>query len=405
MARKDYYDWRGLAMFTQQMGQLFEPSKAKLLSKQQDHEMNMLMAKKAWETQSESLKLSREKYNTLQTQIAAAEKDLMERALPELVEASGKDSTYTGQSADVLQNTTGKKLEELHALALDARKRNESLKAVLENMVGFEVAALSGEKFGKDYKGAKGAKNYLKIYDTEPETPGWLSPDERGRVKHAALNDMFLVEDIENKVEGTDYITVYADNKPVNVRPEGLAFVAGFESTGASPAEIRSEKAVKARAAYGKPQQTLDEWLNIDSAWMDLTADDQKTVAGALKHSDQAKMLSPALKDTYLAMKKRDELSVTLMRSDLNDRIQPLSDEDFQPEDAPYWGTGDIQKPWVTLGLNQEMYSSLRKLGSKGGNTRGAFEHLIRNWENINDNLKIVYANQIKLQHSQLVGI
>ena len=49
------YDWRGIAMLTQQLGQLFEPSKAKLMSQQQEHEMNMLMAKKSWDIQSEEL--------------------------------------------------------------------------------------------------------------------------------------------------------------------------------------------------------------------------------------------------------------------------------------------------------------------------------------------------------------
>ena len=54
MAR-DYYDWRGIAMLTQQLGQLFEPSKARLMSNQQQHEMNLLMAKKAWDTESKQL--------------------------------------------------------------------------------------------------------------------------------------------------------------------------------------------------------------------------------------------------------------------------------------------------------------------------------------------------------------
>ena len=49
------YDWRGIAMLTQQLGQLFEPNKAKMMSEQQDHEMNMLMAKQAWKTQSDQL--------------------------------------------------------------------------------------------------------------------------------------------------------------------------------------------------------------------------------------------------------------------------------------------------------------------------------------------------------------
>ena len=42
MADYSDYDWRGIAMMTQQLSQLFEPSKAKLMSIQNEHEMNML---------------------------------------------------------------------------------------------------------------------------------------------------------------------------------------------------------------------------------------------------------------------------------------------------------------------------------------------------------------------------
>ena len=49
------HDWRGIAMLTQQLGQLFEPSKAKMMSQQQEHEMNMLMAKQSWKMQSDDL--------------------------------------------------------------------------------------------------------------------------------------------------------------------------------------------------------------------------------------------------------------------------------------------------------------------------------------------------------------
>jgi len=56
------YDWRGIAMLTQQLGQLFEPSKARLMSQQQEHEMNMLMAKKAWDIGSERLDQQQKEY-------------------------------------------------------------------------------------------------------------------------------------------------------------------------------------------------------------------------------------------------------------------------------------------------------------------------------------------------------
>ena len=404
MAR-DYYDWRGIAMLTQQLGQLFEPSKARLMSEQQQHEMNMLMAKKSWDVESKQLEKLKVEYDGVLSALETQKSAVQILGGEELVAAGMRDGANPEQSAEMYEKLDVKMLSDLQKLSLEYSEMIRNTRKNLDNMTGYNETAKIGEKFGTDYKGEKGARNYLELYDVEPETPGFLSPEERENVKHAALTDMFIVEDIENKVEGRDYMTYTAAGKPINIRPEGIAFVAGFDSAKASPAEARREKAVKARAVYAKPQHTLDEWLNIDSAWMDLTAADQTTIGTALKNPDIAKNLSPALKDTYLAMKKRDELSVKLMGSDLNDRIQPLSDVDFQPEDAPYWGTGDIQKPWVTLGLDKEMYSSLRRLGSKGGNTRGAFEHLIRNWEDIDDNLRVAYVNQIKLEHSQLVGI
>ena len=42
------YDWSGIAMLTQQLGGLFEPSKGKLLREEQEHEMRILEAKQAW---------------------------------------------------------------------------------------------------------------------------------------------------------------------------------------------------------------------------------------------------------------------------------------------------------------------------------------------------------------------
>ena len=66
------HDWRGIAMLTQQLGQLFEPSKARLMSQQQDHEMNMLMAKQAWKTQSDQLDMLKLEYNGLTKDLTTA---------------------------------------------------------------------------------------------------------------------------------------------------------------------------------------------------------------------------------------------------------------------------------------------------------------------------------------------
>ena len=197
MARRDHYDWRGIAMLTQQLGQLFEPSKTRLMSQQQGHEMNMLMAKKAWETQSKRVDMLGKEYDGLQTKISSAKEKLMGRGLDELIGASLKDGANPSESAEIRDNTDGKYLKDLIDMSNKYSDMIRNEEVVLGDYVRYDATAIAGEKFGRDYKGPKGAKNYLEIYDTEPETPGILSPEERGRIKHAALNDMFIVEDIE----------------------------------------------------------------------------------------------------------------------------------------------------------------------------------------------------------------
>jgi hypothetical protein len=389
-------------MFTQQMGQLFEPSKAKLLSKQQDHEMNMLMAKKAWETQSESLKLSKIEYGKLQTQIAAAETDLMERALPELVKASGRDGANANESAIVLENTTGKNLDELNALAINYRKMIDNDKTVLNNMVGFNEAAIVGEKFGTDYKGAKGARNYLEEFDTEPETPGFLSPEERENIKLEALRVTFEVKDIQNKKEGTDYITYTAAGEQVNIRPEGLAWVAGFDK---DKAEIRHEKAEKARLLYKKPtadvQVSINEWLNLDAEWKKLSSDDQLKINQAREGGFKPEAY---LIDSYNQAIEKDKLSAGIVKAGKSDRVQTLSDDLFKSEDAPGLFTGDVQKPYVEAGLSLDMYDKLRMMGSKADITRAAFERVIRTWYDLNDVDKETAVNKLLTEYAALAG-
>jgi hypothetical protein len=383
------------------------------MSQQQEHEMNMLMAKKAWDVGSKRVEQLSQEYDGLQVKISAAKEKLMGRSLEELIGASLEDGANPEQAAEIRDNTDIKSLDGLNGLARKYEDMISNEKATLGNLVSYNATALAGEKFGKDYKGAKGAKNYLETYDTEPETPGFLSPDERAKVKHAALNDMFLVEDIENKKEGTDYITVYADNKPVNVRPEGLAFVAGFESVGS--AEERREKAVKARTKYGAPQQSMDEWLNLDATYMNLSQEERGAIDQAL--TTPGTPVPPELRDTVEQMKRMNKISVDLAGSKMGEYAQPLPDSVFEPERDPTWYLPEskearIQKPWtqyevngkINPGLTKELYDSIRKLGTNARDERKALEYTIRNWDDIAPEKRNAYILQIISQHSGIIA-
>ena len=88
MANNSRYDWRGQAMLTQQLTQLFEPNKAKLLDKQHQHEMNMLMAKKSWDTQVAQVSKLETELESLTKNIGLEETKLMNLGQIELVNAS-----------------------------------------------------------------------------------------------------------------------------------------------------------------------------------------------------------------------------------------------------------------------------------------------------------------------------
>ena len=383
------YDWRGIAMLTQQLGQLFEPSKASLMSQQQKHEMNMLMAKKTWDIQTEQLDVLKLEYNNLVKDIATETRDLKELSLGELANAGMKDGAMVDQAAEVLEKTGYKKLSDMQDVANQYRDMIRDQKSNLSNMRLYNDTAKVGEKFGTDYKGAKGAKNYLEIHDIEPETPGFLSPDERENVKFDALNTMFLVEDVENLKEGTDYMTIHAAGKPVNVRPEALAFVAGFDT---DSAEVRREKAEIAKAKYVKPdvklQQQVDEWYNLDASFMSLPSEDRATINLAIEQGVAVTMLEARLRPTYKMKLAANDLAVKITKGakgEENVLIQPLPDAVFEPEiQGMIPGFKDeIPKEWVNAGLSKDMYEQLRS-DPKASVLRASFEHVIKNWDVLN---------------------
>ena len=380
------YDWRGIAMLTQQLGQLFEPSKARLMSQQQDHEMNMLMAKQAWDMQSKQLTALETEYEDLTTQLATETEAVNSMGLRDLVKAGMSDGSNVEESSVIYDKLDVKKLSDMQEVAAKYQEMIRDKKTTLSSMKLYNETAKVGKKFGTDYKGAKGAKNYLEIHDIEPETPGFLSPDERENVKFDALNTMFKVDNVENLKEGTDYMVVHAAGKPINVRPEALAFVAGFDT---DSAEARLEKTEKAKALYVKPdvklQQQVDEWYNLDASFMSLPSEDRATINLAIEQGAKEIVLDARLRPSYKMKLAANDLAVKITQGGEDVLIQPLPDAVFEPEiQGMIPGFKDeIPKEWVNAGLSKDMYDNLRK-DPKGSVLRASFEHIIKNWDVLN---------------------
>ena len=103
------YDWRGIAMLTQQLGQLFEPSKARLMSQQQEHEMNMLMAKKSWDMQSEELTRLKLEYKDVSKSLETETAAVKGLGLGELAIAGMRDGANGEQTSEVYEKLDIKK--------------------------------------------------------------------------------------------------------------------------------------------------------------------------------------------------------------------------------------------------------------------------------------------------------
>ena len=205
-------------------------------------------------------------------------------------------------------------------------------------------------------------------------------------------------------------MTYTAAGKPVHIRPEGIAFVAGFDSAKASPAEARREKTAKARATYGKPQQALDEWYALDATYMNLGQEERDTIAQVLMATGTP--VPPELRETVEQMKRMNKISVDLAGDKMAEYAQPIPDSHFDPDmkDLSIWPTGEtaVPKPWVEItvgdkkqaGLTKELYHSLRKLGAKGSEPRMALEYVIRSWDMIAPERRNAYILQVINQHN-----
>ena len=240
------YDWRGIAMLTQQMGQLFEPSKHELLDRQQEHDMNMLMAKQSWNTQIKQIDKLETEYNNLNKTILQEENTLKGMGLNELINASSSDGSLPEAALEVRNNTDIKKLNEMQLIAKDYRDMITTRKTNLANLKSYNEHAIYGEKFKKGTM-IENEKDYY----TSSNTDGvqGLSFSEQQNMLKTYLKDNFIDE--ENGIEVS-----FGSGENVEtfkVKPEGIAYQAGFNSTvGTESGRSRDEKSQRLKISTNK---------------------------------------------------------------------------------------------------------------------------------------------------------
>ena len=237
------YDWRGIAMLTQQLGQLFEPSKARLMSQQQDHEMNMLMAKQAWDMQSKQLTQLETEYEDLTTQLATETEAVNELGLRDLVKAGMGDGSNVEESSVIYDKLDVKKLSDMQEVASRYQEMIRDKKTNLSNMKLYNEEAKIGQEWRKGSMTKKDQKGVMVDYyeDSDKDGIAGLSYEEGQNAIKRYITDNYTVAEGEQGMEmnfgsGDDVETII-------VRPEAIAFRAGWESgTGTGTGRGKAEK-------------------------------------------------------------------------------------------------------------------------------------------------------------------
>ena len=250
------YDWRGIAMLTQQLGQLFEPSKAKMMSQQQEHEMNMLMAKQAWKMQSDQLDMLKLEYKGLTKDLTTATSNVEKLGLGDLVSAGRSDGANVEEASTIYDKLDVKNLSDMQEVATKYQEMIRSKQATLDDMVTLDVNAKIGEKWSdsltakttekrKDIKG----KNYKGLHDADKS--GTLSWAEQNNALKDYIRDYYAVP------EGQEGMEITIGNETLTATPEAHAFVAGFR-------HVRGRKGVDAAeaAAQVSKLKTPEQYLN-----------------------------------------------------------------------------------------------------------------------------------------------
>jgi len=237
------YDWRGIAMLTQQLGQLFEPSKARLMSQQQDHEMNMLMAKQSWKMQSEDLTRLKLEYKGLTADLETQTNAVNELGLRDLANAGRSDGSNVEQSAEVYDKLDIKKLSDMQEVATKYSEMIRDTQGRLDNMKLYNETAKVGQAWRKGIMTKKDRKGAMVDYyeDANKDGIAGLSYEEGQSAIKRYITDNYSVAEGEQGMEmnfgsGDDVETIM-------VRPEAIAFRSGWQSgTGTGTGRGKAEK-------------------------------------------------------------------------------------------------------------------------------------------------------------------
>ena len=229
------YDWRGIAMLTQQLGQLFEPSKTRLMSQQQEHEMNMLMAKQSWTMQHKEVERLQRAYDAITEEYETEKTKVEKLGSEDLVDAGLRVGANIDESMKLLEMNDFRKVEELLNTANDYRQMIRDTQDGIDNYESYNLHGIMGQDFSKRMTSMPGAK-VQKEYDVLAESDGipGLSYKEKQKALNMYLKDTGLIlnEDDQNYNTGINMqIWDGANYEDLKVSPEGVAFVSGYNAT------------------------------------------------------------------------------------------------------------------------------------------------------------------------------
>ena len=230
--RREYpkYDWRGIAMLTEQLGQLFQPNQLQLMDAKQKNEMNLLMAKKAWDMETRNLDTLTRQYDAITKEVASAEEALKAYGLGDLTRASSTDGAMGDQASTVFDKLDAKNVKDLQDQATVIRDMKRVQQDKLSNYVSLNEHAKLGylwpntftAKPTEESEALKG-RNYKDDFDADKS--GTLSWDEQNNAVKAYLKDYYSLP------EGEKGLNINVGDEVVeNVRPEAQAFLAGFQT-------------------------------------------------------------------------------------------------------------------------------------------------------------------------------
>ena len=231
--RDPEYDWRGIAMLTEQLGQLFQPNQLQLMDAKQKHEMNLLMAKKAWDMELKGFEVLTRKYDDMTRKVESARGNLEKYGIDTLAKASSADGALGDETLEVFDKNDVSAFERLQAEETKLGKMMTAKEEALFNFENLNRHAILGSLYSDTYTRPTEArekvsedkpyagKDYKALSDANKDNV--LSYDERMHAARLYVNDYYL------DPEGKGTKRNIGGEVVENVTPEGHSFLAGYE--------------------------------------------------------------------------------------------------------------------------------------------------------------------------------